>query len=69
MDDSDLDERPDRIERRQMLILALLVVPYFVDIATLSNVWVTGVLVTAVGFVVFVMVVIVRRRNRSTTNG
>lgn len=64
MDDSDLEERLGRIERRQRLILALLVIPYLVGIATYSNVWVAGVLVTAL-----VMVVIVRRRNRSTTNG
>ena len=69
MDDSDLDERLGRIERRQKLVLALIVIPYLFGIAAFTNIWAVGVLTTAFGFVALVLVVIVRRRNRSATNG
>ena len=67
MDESALQARLDRIERRQRLVLVLLVVPYLVGIAELVGVWIAGVLYTAVGLLVLVTVVGRRRRRRNTT--
>ncbi|GKZ12322.1 hypothetical protein [Haladaptatus sp. T7] len=63
MDDVELQKRLRRIEYRQYLILALLVVPY---LAELVGVWVAGLFAIVVGFAAFTMVVIYRRNDRST---
>jgi len=67
MDESAIQARLDRIERRQRLVLVLLVVPYLLGIAELVGVWVAGVLYTAVGLLVLATVVVRRRRRRNTT--
>jgi Ca2+/Na+ antiporter len=68
MDDSDLDDRLNRIERRQKLVLALLVIPYLVVIADGIGVYVAAVLYLLLALVVFTVVGI-NRRNRRTTTG
>jgi len=67
MDESAIQARLDRIERRQRLVLVLLVVPYLLGIAELVGVWIAGVLYTAVGLLVLATVVVRRRRRRNTT--
>lgn len=64
MDESGLQDRLDRIRRRQYLILVLLVVPYPVFAAEFLGFWKAGVLSTVVGLVVLATVVFYRRRNR-----
>jgi Flp pilus assembly protein TadB len=66
MDESAIQARLDRIERRQRLVLVLLVVPYLLGIAELVGVWVAGVLYLVVGLVVLAVVVVRRRRERNT---
>lgn len=66
MDESDLQARLARIERRQNLVLAFLVVAYLVGIAELVGVWKAGVAYAAVGVVLFAALVVRRRRARST---
>ncbi|WP_231186581.1 hypothetical protein [Haladaptatus sp. DYF46] len=69
MDDSDLDDRLGRIERRQKLILALLVIPYLVVFADVIGVYVAAVLYLLLALVVAAVVVIDRRNRRTTTGG
>ena len=64
MDESALQNRLSRIERRQRLTLVLLVVPYLIGIAYLIGVWVAGALYTVVGLLLFAAVVVSRRRDR-----
>lgn len=52
MEESELEDRLDRIARRQRLALVLLVVPYLLGIAELTGYWTAGVLYTALGLVV-----------------
>ncbi|WP_135366160.1 hypothetical protein [Halosimplex halophilum] len=66
MDDDALQARLRRIERRQNLVLALLVVLYLVAAAELFGYWVTTVAATALALVGFAYVVVSRRRRRDT---
>jgi len=67
MDESLLETRLSRIEQRQYLIILLLVIPYFIGLAELIGYPTTGVLATALAVVVFVVIAVSRRRNRSAT--
>ncbi|WP_232700525.1 hypothetical protein [Halobacterium wangiae] len=67
MDDAALQHRLSGIERRQRLILVLLVVPYLVGFAYLVGVWVAGALYTVVGLLLFAAAVVLRRRRPDTT--
>jgi hypothetical protein len=69
MDESTLQTRLDRIERRQYLVIALLVVPYCYWLATKIGFWTAGVLSVALALVGFAALVVSRRRNRTTTSG
>lgn len=62
MDESALQSRLDRIERRQRLVLALLVVPYLFGAAELVGVWLAGVLGAAAAAVVLAALVVRSRR-------
>ena len=66
MDESALQDRLDRIERRQYLVLGLLVVPYLVVVAERIGYAVAGVLYTVLALIALVVVTISRRRNRET---
>jgi membrane protein YdbS with pleckstrin-like domain len=65
MDESALQARLDRIERRQYLILALLVVPYLYWFGTVVGFWVAGAVYIAVALVAVVAVFVSRRRRRN----
>jgi MYXO-CTERM domain-containing protein len=65
MDESDLRDRLERIERRQHLVLVVLVVPYLVGIAYVIGFPTAGVLYAAFGLVAFVLVAVRRRRSRN----
>lgn len=65
MDESALQDRLDRIEQRQYLVLVLLVVPYLVGVAELVGYWVAGALYAASGLLLFALFVRSRRRGRS----
>ncbi|WP_436925366.1 hypothetical protein [Halosimplex amylolyticum] len=67
MDDAALRERLGRIERRQTLVLALLVPPYLLGAAELFGYWVTTVAATVLALVGFALVVVRRRRRPATT--
>lgn len=69
MDESALQSRLDRIRRQQYLIIALLVVPYFVGLAELFGYASVGVAGVAFGLVAFAAFVAHRRRTRETTSG
>ncbi|PSQ50750.1 hypothetical protein BRD15_01115 [Halobacteriales archaeon SW_6_65_15] len=60
MDESDLRDRLERIERRQHLVLVVLV-----GIAYVIGFWTAGVLYAAFGLVAFVLVAVRRRRSRN----
>lgn len=64
MDESALQDQLERIEQRQYLTLALLIIPYLLGIAELIGYWTAGVLGTAFGLVVLAMAVFHRRRSR-----
>ncbi|SFR60521.1 hypothetical protein [Halogeometricum limi] len=65
--DESLQNRLRNIERRQNLLLVLLVVPYFFGLAELVGYWVAGVFAAACWTVVLVWVFVSRRRKRSGT--
>ncbi|QLG61314.1 hypothetical protein [Halorarum salinum] len=67
MGESALQDRLARIERRQRILLVLLVVPYFVGLGEVLDYWVAGVLGAACALVV--LVVGVRRRRRTPAAG
>jgi hypothetical protein len=67
MDESALQDRLDRLERRLTIVLALLVVPYLVAVGELLGYWTAGVLFTGLGVVAMVIVAIQRRRVRNAT--
>ena len=67
MDESALQDRLDRIERRQNLVLVLLVVPYLVVVADRIGYAVAGVLYTLLALITLAVVTASRRRNRETT--
>lgn len=67
MEDSALQARLYRIELRQYLILALLLGGYLVGIADVVGLWMAGVLGTGFGVAVFGVILVSRRRNRTTT--
>jgi hypothetical protein len=64
MDDATLQNRLRRIEQRQSLVIALLVVPYLVGVGELVGYWITAVVVASLAAVAFGLVVISRRRRR-----
>lgn len=68
MDESSLRDRLDRIERRQRLVVALLVVPYLVGIAELVGYWTAGVVYAALGVVGFALLAVSRRRDQNTSS-
>lgn len=65
MDESPRQTQLDRIERRQKYILALLIVPYLVWFATITDVVIAAFLYFVLGVIAFVLITI-RRRNRDT---
>ncbi|AHG05135.1 hypothetical protein HALDL1_04040 [Halobacterium sp. DL1] len=67
MDDPALQNRLAGIERRQQLIIALLVGPYLAGSAYLVGVWVDAAFYTVVAVVLFVALAIGRRRDRDAT--
>jgi len=66
MDDPALQQRLRRIEQRQYLLIALLVVPYLYWLGDLVGFYVAAVLGVALGLFGFVAIAINRRRNRNT---
>lgn len=66
MDESALQSRLDRIELRQRLVLALLVVPYLFGAAELVGVWLAGALGAAVAVVALAALVVKSRRKNPT---
>ncbi|MHB9286797.1 hypothetical protein ACKVMT_07125 [Halobacteriales archaeon Cl-PHB] len=69
MDETALQANLSRIERRQRLMLILLVVPYVLLVAHLLGYWKVGVVVTAAGLAALAVGIGYRRRNRSGTGG
>ncbi|MFB6096389.1 MAG: hypothetical protein ABEJ74_03260 [Haloferacaceae archaeon] len=67
MDESALQDRLDRIEQRQYLVVALLVVPYLVAIAKVLGVWIPGMLYALLALVGFAALVVHRRRTPHST--
>lgn len=68
MDDTALQERLRAIERRQYLVIALLVVPYLVGAAELFGYWSTTVIGVALVIVGLALLVVRRRQQpRSET--
>lgn len=68
MDDPALQRRLRRIERRQYIVLALLVVPYFYWLADVVGFYVAGVLGTVAAVLGFAAVAINRRGDRDTAD-
>jgi len=66
MDDDALQVRLRGIERRQNVMLALVVVLNLVAAAELFGYWITTVVATALALVGFAYVVVSRRRRRET---
>lgn len=64
MDESTVENRLDRIERLQYLVVGLLSVSFLVRIATLIGPWVAGTLSAALGVVAFAAIAARRRRGR-----
>jgi len=64
MDDDALQARLRGIERRQNLLLAVVVVLYLVAVAELFGYWITTVVATALALLGFAYVVVSRRRRR-----
>jgi hypothetical protein len=64
--DESLHERLGTIERRQRLVVALLVVPYVVGIAELLGYWVAAALSAVAGLAALAAGVVSRRRERET---
>jgi ABC-type multidrug transport system permease subunit len=64
MDESALQTRLDRIERRQRFVLALLVVPYVVGLGELVGYYVAAVAAAVVGVVALALFVASRRGRR-----
>ncbi|MFB6267496.1 MAG: hypothetical protein ABEI31_07535 [Halodesulfurarchaeum sp.] len=62
MDDAALEARFHRIERRQNVMLVLLIGPYLYAVAKIIGFWVAGVLAVLVGLVV--LTVAIRRGRR-----
>ena len=62
MSESALQDQLNRIERRQYLILTLLVVPYLLGSGELIGLWVAMFLGTVFGFVGLLLLVFSRRR-------
>jgi hypothetical protein len=69
MDESALQDRLHRIEQRQYLVIALLVVPYFFLVADVVGYWIAGVAGVGIGVVVLALLAFDRRRDRSTVDG
>jgi hypothetical protein len=69
MDESALQDRLHRIEQRQYLVIALLVVPYFFLVADVVGYWIAGVTGVGIGVVVLALLAFDRRRDRSTVDG
>lgn len=68
MDDT-LRTRLSRIERRQRLLTALLVLPNYVAAAELVGYWTAGALAAAVAVLALAVVVVSRRRGDSPASG
>ena len=68
MDESPLQTRLDRIERRQSVVLALLAVPYLYWFATRIGFWTAGALYAALALVGIAALIVSRRRNRTTAS-
>jgi len=66
MDDSSLQARLSRIERRQRLLLAALVAPNYVAVGELLGYWTAGLLTAAVAVLALVALVAVSRRRDDT---
>jgi hypothetical protein len=66
MDESTLQDRLTRSQRREYLILTLLIALILLHVAEIVGPWMTGVLGAMVGTVVFGLVVISRLRSRNT---
>jgi membrane-bound ClpP family serine protease len=69
MDESTLQDRLDRIEQRQYLMLVLLVVPYLFLLAEFVGYWIAGVVGVGIVVVVLALVAVDRRRDRNTVEG
>lgn len=67
MDDSDLRDHFQKINRRQQLVLVLLAALFFFDIVDLIGYWAAYVLYAAVGLVAFVLIAYARRRDRTSS--
>jgi uncharacterized membrane protein YkvI len=69
MDESALQSRLAAVERRQYVIIALLVVPYAYWLGTKIGFWTAGVLYVVLAVVGFAALMVSRRRNRATASG
>ena len=69
MDESTLQDRLRRIERRQYLMLVLLIVPYLFGIAEFVGYWIAGVAGVVVGIVVLALLAVDRRGDQFTVEG
>jgi hypothetical protein len=65
MDESALQDRLHRIEQRQYVVIALLIVPYCFLVADFVGYWIAGVVGVAIGIVALALVAIDRRSDRN----